>query len=89
MDRDKLALLYFTENLGYLWPFVVGFMEKSLLVFEWQLFEKKCAKNKFLVLVKKVQFLVFQFILEICPTLQGCGAWTTWPTKIQWVSLER
>jgi len=49
-------------------------MEKSLLVFELQLFEKKCAKNKFLVPVKKLQFLVFLFILEICPTLQGCGA---------------
>ena len=51
-------------------------MEKSLSVFEWELFEKKCAKNKFLVLVKKVHFLAFQFILEKCPTLQGCGVET-------------
>ena len=58
MDGDKLALLSFTENLGYLWPFGVGFIEKSLSVFERDLFEKKSAKNKFLVLVKRGIFLV-------------------------------
>ena len=48
MDWDKLALLSFTENLGYLWPFGVGLMEKSLSVFEWELFEKKvCQKQVF------------------------------------------
>ena len=52
MDWDKLSLLSFTEKLGYLWLFGVGFMEKSLSVLEWQLFEKKFAKKKFLVLVK-------------------------------------
>ena len=30
MDWDKLALLSFTESLGYLWPFGVGFMETIL-----------------------------------------------------------
>ena len=89
MNWDKLWQLSFTENLGYLWLFGVGFMEKSLSVFEWQLFEKKCAKHKFLVLVKEVHFLAFQFILEICPTLHGCGVWTTWPTETHGVSLER
>ena len=45
-------------------------MEKYLSVFEGhQLFEKKCAKNKFLILVKKVHFLAFQFTLEIQSTL--------------------
>ena len=53
MDWDKLSLLSFIENLEYLWLFEVGLMEKSLWVLEWQLFEKKCAKNKFLVHVKK------------------------------------
>ena len=48
MDWDKLSLLSFTENLGYLWLFGVGFMEKSLSFFEWQLFEKKvCQKQVF------------------------------------------
>ena len=65
-------------------------MEKYLSVFEGhQLFEKKWAKNKFLVIVKNVQFLVFQFILEICPTLQGFGVRTTWPTETHGVSLKR
>ena len=72
MDGDKLALLSFTENLGYLWPFGVGFIEKSLSVFERDLFEKKSAKNKFLVLVKKVYFLAFQIFggnAQLCRTV--------------------
>ena len=48
-------------------------MKKSLSVFERELFEKKCARNKFLVLVKKVPFLAFQIFLEKCSPLQGCG----------------
>ena len=31
MDLDILILLPVIENLGNLWPFVVGFMEISLL----------------------------------------------------------
>ena len=46
MDGNKLSLLSFTEHLEYLWLFGVGFMEKSLLVFEWQLFEKKLRQKR-------------------------------------------
>ena len=56
MDLDKLCLLSFTEDIDYLWHFRDGFMRKTLFVFEWQLFEKKVAKNKFLVLAKKARF---------------------------------
>ena len=38
------------------WPFAAGFMEISLSVLELWHFEKKCAKNKFLALVRKVDF---------------------------------
>ena len=46
MDYDILALLSFTENLRYMWPFTIGFMQKSWSVFEWQHVEKKCAKKR-------------------------------------------
>ena len=71
MDWDKLSLLSFTKNLGYLWLFGVGFMEKTLSVFEWQLFEKKGARNKFLVLVKKVQFFSVSLYFGKMPNFAG------------------
>ena len=77
MDSDILALLPAIENLGNLWPFAVGFMEISLSVIELQHFEKKCAINKFLALVKKVHFSAFLNFSENCPTLLGCGVQTT------------
>ena len=59
MDWDKLSLLSFTENLEYLWLFGVGFMEKSLSVFEGQLFEKKvCQKQVFSACEKGAFFSV-------------------------------
>ena len=73
---DILVLVPVTKNLEKFWPFAAGFMEISLSVLELWHFEKKCAKNKFLALVKKVHFLAFQIILEKCPTLQGCGVQT-------------
>ena len=59
MDLDILVLLIGTENLGNLWPFAVCFIEISLSVFEFEHFEKKFAKNKFLALAKKVHFSAF------------------------------
>ena len=55
-DFDILVLLPVTKNLGNFGPFAAGFMEISLSVLELWHFEKKCAKNKFLALVKKVDF---------------------------------
>ena len=40
-------------------------------------FLKKCAINKFLALVKKVNFSAFLNFSENCPTLLGCGVQTT------------
>ena len=76
MDLDILVLLPVIENLGNLWPFVVGFMEISLSGFELKHFENKYAENKFLALVKKVHFSAFLNFLENCPTLLGCGVQT-------------
>ena len=56
MDLDILALPSVIKNLGNLRPFALGFMEISLSVLELWHFEKKCAKNKFLALLKKVDF---------------------------------
>ena len=54
MDLDILVLLPVTKNLGNFGSFAAGFMEISLSVLELWHFEKKCAKNKFLALVRKV-----------------------------------
>ena len=62
MDYDTLALLSFTENLGYLWPFAIGFMKKSWSVFEWQHFEKSVPKKSFHRLGKRCIFQCFGFI---------------------------
>ena len=73
MSLDFLAQHPVIKNLG----FAVGFMEISLSVIELQHFEKKCAINKFLALVKKVHFSAFLNFSENCPTLLGCGVQTT------------
>ena len=57
MDTDRLALLSFTGNLGYLWPFGVGFMKKSLSVFERELFEKKVCQKQVFSACEKGSFL--------------------------------
>ena len=57
MDLDILVLLPVTKNLGNFWPFAADFMEISLSVLELWHFEKKCDKNKFIALLKKVHFL--------------------------------
>ena len=47
MDLDILALLTVIENLGYLWPFAVGFTEISYSVFDLYHFEKRGPKTGF------------------------------------------
>ena len=76
MDWNILVILPVTKNLEIFWPFAAGFMEISLSVLELWHFEKKCAKNKFLVLVRKVNFKAFLIFSENCPTLLGCGVQT-------------
>ena len=56
MDLDISVLPPVTKNLENFWPFAASFMEISLSVLELWHFEKKCAKNKFLALVRKVDF---------------------------------
>ena len=58
MDEDKLALLTFSKNLGYL-LLGFGFMDFFLSFVEQQLFEKNVPNNKFLVLVENMHFLAF------------------------------
>ena len=76
-DFDILVLLPVIENLKKMWPFAIGFMKISLSVFELWHFEKKCDKNKFTALLKKVHFSAFLNFSENCPTLLGCGVQTT------------
>ena len=71
MDWDKLSLLSFTENLGYLWLFGVGFMEKSLSVLEWQLFEKKVRPKQVFSACEKGAFFSVSFYFGNMPNFAG------------------
>ena len=77
------------ENLGNLWPFAVGFMEKSLYVIEWEHFEKKYAHNRFSALVKKVNFSAFWMFTVKWSTLLACGALTNRSIQTHEVSMGR
>ena len=65
------------ENLVFFASTSFGFMSFSLLVFEWQHFEKKCPNKPVLMLADFAQFAVFLNILRKHLTLRGSGGQTT------------
>ena len=65
------------ENLGYFWPFAVGFIHFNQIVFEWEHFEKKFSKICFWSWAEKCDFL--KNVKNYSTLTKRCDQ-TTWPT---------
>ena len=75
-----ILLLSYYKNLGYWWPFAVGFMSLCLLVSKLEHFKKSCQKNYFYRL---------GFIALFWETLKTTQLWTSaitndWTHIVSW-----
>ena len=79
-------IIWYSENLGYLWPLEVGFMSMCQFIFEWEYLEKKFSKIIFFSSRTKWSFCENA---ENYLTLTKNCYQMTWPTMNHKVSLER
>ena len=79
-------IIWYSENLGYLWPLEVGFMSLCQFIFEWEYLEKKFSKIIFFGARTKWSFC--ENAKNYLTLTKNCDQ-TTWPTMNHKVSLER